>query len=394
MIHMINPFNPNHPASDRFFANRRRELAWIQQFLLPSLSAEGAGPENLAILGPWGIGKSSLAHRIRSLAPGADVPVVPVYFACTRGYGTLVAFAEALVTAVANELRQHRPNWPAAIQDELARWQPTIHLPLATFTRRPQRPDAVSANAVDILRSNLRDLWERVLASTTGGVVLILDDVHTLFALDPEALLILRAVFQDLHLQGCRYALVVTGPPTLFEDLRDVSEPVLRFFERMALAPFDLADCIQAIRHPLELVNAPFSVTDEACEWVWQRTDGHPYFVAFYLRDLVAEAVAARWTTIDVSHCRLVDAAIVLHLERERFAVEWDDATPAERKVLLQVLDATDRSPYRPRANVNRGLITRLVRKGLLSRVGRGAYTLYHPLFAEFVRRHAIDDAP
>jgi hypothetical protein len=98
---VINPFKPNQPASGRLFANRRRELAWIRQFLLPSLSAHGAGAENLAILGPWGIGKSSLAFRIRSLALASDVPALPVYISCTRGYGTLLAFAEALVAAVA-----------------------------------------------------------------------------------------------------------------------------------------------------------------------------------------------------------------------------------------------------------------------------------------------------
>jgi len=217
--------------------------------------------------------------------------------------------------------------------------------------------------------------------------------VHTLSALDPEALLILRAVFQDLHLQGCRYSLVVTGPSGLFEDLRDASEPVIRFFERMALAPFDLADCVEAIRHPLELVGAPFSVTDEACAWIWGRTGGHPYFVAFYLRDLVAQAHVDQWSVIDVAQCRQTDTVILRHLARERFTVEWEEATSAERKVLLQALDATHEDPFNPRQDTNRGLVTRLVRKGMLDRVGRGSYVLYHPLFAEFLREQTSGNA-
>ncbi len=40
---------------------------------------------------------------------------------------------------------------------------------------------------------------------------------------------------------------------------------------------------------------------------------------------------------------------------------------------------------------VNRGLITRLVRKGLIVKIDRGQYDLYHPMFRNFVQRIATE---
>ncbi len=71
----LNPFNPYYPAEERFFANRRREIRWFQESLLPSLDPEGAGPVNVAIVGPWGIGKSSLVRYLTRLASEAGPPV-------------------------------------------------------------------------------------------------------------------------------------------------------------------------------------------------------------------------------------------------------------------------------------------------------------------------------
>ena len=76
--------------------------------------------------------------------------------------------------------------------------------------------------------------------------------------------MVLRAVFQDLHMYQARYALVVTGPEDLFSQARDISEPVTRFFEHLALTTFLLPDMHEAVREPILAVRAPLIVEDDA----------------------------------------------------------------------------------------------------------------------------------
>lgn len=157
---------------------------------------------------------------------------------------------------------------------------------------------------------------------------MILDDAHLLQAIDPQALMILRAVFQNLQMYRARYALVITGPSGLFGEVRDIAEPVTRFFEHMPLTGFSRDDTAEAIRHPLEVAGVPLEVPEET--------------------------------------------------------VDWTSATPAEREVLRAVAAGAEVEPGR------RGLLSRLMRKNLIHRVERGRYRLYHPLFAEFVLRQPV----
>lgn len=66
--------------------------------------------------------------------------------------------------------------------------------------------------------------------------------------------------------------------------------------------------------------------------------------MAFDLRDMVAEAATGQWTIIAVAHCRQVEPEIFLHLAGP-LAAELDGTTPAERKVLPQAREATERPP-------------------------------------------------
>lgn len=385
---MDNPFNPNQPAGERFFANRVVEVQWLRTQLLASLSAGGAGPQNVAVVGPWGVGKTSLAHRFQAISRGAPFPVVTTFLSCTTGYGDLLGFADALVSAVADEIRA-RADWPERLRTEVTRWQIEVYLPFFRATRSTP-PEAAATSSAELLRRNLRDLWTRYLEPQGAGAAIVLDDAHTLQAMDGQALLILRAVFQDLHLAGARYGLAITGPATLFEDIRDVAEPVTRFFERMALGPFRREDLEPAVCHPLAAVAAPFEVSPGFLDWLWEWTHGHPYFVSFVMRDVVAEAVSRNWRSLTRPLAEQIWSGVRDHLYVSKFEVEWSNATPGERDILRRIASESDGSGEAVRASelpgLNRGLVARLVKKSLVVRADRGEYLLYHPLFGEFVR--------
>lgn len=323
------------------------------------------------------------------MPPPAARPALAVALRVTSAMDVGRLTAELLVRLY--EEVQTRLTWATRLREELRRWQPEITLgPVRASRRTPLRQEAHP----DLYRE-LRRLWHDHLAEHVAGVVILLDDVHQLLVHDATALLTLRGAFQDLQGAGARYPLVVTGPDGLLESVRDASEPVTRFFERMLLGPFSLEDTREAVRAPLRAVGSTLEVEESAVEVVWRLTEGHPFFVTFVMRDLVHQATAQRTRRISASDVEAFWPMIAEHLAAERFSVDWQSATPAEREVLVTLARGEDDAPItRAVGRSGTALLVRLLRKGLVVRSGRGEYRLYHPLFQGFVLQRSRSDNP
>ncbi len=221
----------------------------LQQGLHPA----GPGPWNVALLGPWGIGKTSLLRRFAQMTAEFDPPALVVTLTLTSSTGGPEEMGGRLLVYAHEEIRG-QTRWPDRLRAELERWQPSGTVGALRASR--QGDQRAAAGHPDLYLELLR-LWREHLHNRVAGMVLLLDDAHLLLTRDPGALLSLRAVFQDLQGAGARYPLVITGPEGLFEAVRDVSEPVTRFFERMALGPFSLTDTAEAIRAALRAAATP-----------------------------------------------------------------------------------------------------------------------------------------
>ncbi|MGB9849125.1 MAG: AAA family ATPase [Moorellaceae bacterium] len=375
----VNPFNPYYPAPDHLFSNRSREQRFFQRGLHSGLAERGGGPWNIALLGPWGIGKTSLLRRFARIAGTEKVEgkaILAINVSATSAYSSFNEFARAFMRRFLDAVPR------ASFTREFEKWE-LFSVQVGTVTvRRKEEPPV--EGAIEMLYRGLLSLWEESFSKKYAGVVVFIDDVQNLLEIHPKSLLALRTLFQDLQGTGARYPLVVTGPEILFGAVREVAEPVTRFFERMPILPFDQADTAEAVRHPLEAVGSNLKVEDEFVRKLYGKTLGHPYFIAFIMRDLVD---AAYREGCDLT-AELFDAhweSIIGHLEMEKFEEEWRACTPAERKVLA-ALARHPGAPVTKTFGKHRSLLGRLVDKGLVRRRERGAYEIYHPLFAEFVR--------
>ncbi|MDA8333401.1 MAG: hypothetical protein M0Z41_00160 [Peptococcaceae bacterium] len=246
--------------------------------------------------------------------------------------------------------------WSETVRTELERWSVQVAVPGISMKR------------------------ERRLDPAGKSLVLVLDDVNLLQDIDPQALMTLRAIFQELQMYHTRYGLVVTGPLGLFGEVRETAEPVTRFFEHLVLNAFDRKDTTDAVREPLVEVGAPFQVADDAVEWVYGQTKCHPYFLAFLMRDIVEETVKHGWPVIDAEVCIKCWSRIANHLETDKFNAELIAATPAEQELLLALAHGKEIQGNK------RALFSRLMHTNLLVRTARGQYEVYHPLFAAFLR--------
>ncbi len=383
---MINPFSPFFPAEGDIFASRSREQALFREGLEQGLSPQGPGPWNVALVGPWGIGKTSLLRRFVRIVREFESPVLPVALTVTPSVAAKLA--SEMLKRVKDEIDavQATPRWPQRLVEELGKWEPTIGWGPVQATRRPRPTDPDP----DLYRE-LRRLWQGYLNGRVPGLVFFLDDANALLSKDPEALMSLRGVFQDLQGDGARYPLVITGPEGMLTTARDASEPVTRFFERIPVRPFTLSDATDAIRDPMRAVGLPMEVTDAAAiEDIWEKTGGHGFFIAFAMRDIVREAMIRHVAEIDRDFVENLWPSIAEHLAKERFESDWAAASPAEQKILRTIADDPDGPLSRKIGKSGYALLGRMTVKGLVMRTKRGDYSLYHPLFQAFVREQEV----
>jgi hypothetical protein len=338
----------------------------------------------VALVGPWGIGKTSLIRRFVHMVREFDPPVLPVAVTVTPAVASPEQFAAELLRRIREEIdgTQEAARWPERLVSELRQWEPSVGWGPVRAHRRARSTEY----GPDLYRE-LRRLWHEYLNNRVPGIVFFLDDANALLSRDPDSLMSLRGLFQDLQGAGARYPLVITGPDDMFITARDASEPVTRFFDRMVVGSFDLDDARDAIEGPMRAVDLPCSLTEASIGAVWARTEGHAFFLAFAMRNIVREAMRAGLTVVDeefIQHCW---PAVADHLARERFEADWMSASPAEQR-LLATLAGEPQGPISH--SVGRAgfvALGRMVTKGLIVRNRRGDYHLYHPLFQDFVRR-------
>lgn len=135
---------------------------------------------------------------------------------------------------------------------------------------------------------------------------------------------------------------------------------------------------------PLNAVRYPIIVEPSAIDALYARTLGHPYFVAFAMREFIDVAALQDTEVLDNRAVTQSWPIVADRLGEEKFAAEWNQATEAERNVLQAIAKGEPVS----RVGRNGGTFAaRLVAKGLLIKQSRGQYALYHPLLREYVLR-------
>ena len=69
---MINPYVTEFPADPKYFAGRGKELVEIKKAIDYTVHSEPVTPQNAAIIGDWGVGKTSLLNKSKTIAMAKD----------------------------------------------------------------------------------------------------------------------------------------------------------------------------------------------------------------------------------------------------------------------------------------------------------------------------------
>ena len=271
------------------------------------------------------------------------------------------------------------------IKAELAKWEFGFNLGVAGATRKHEERKPRLLDALEVL-------WKDHLGpSGTQVAFVMLDDLHY-FPLRKEesAYLTLRTTFQELVNRKCNYSLIITAPTLLFTDIAEVAEPLSRFFKPVDLNMFTFEDARDAINIRLRSVDNKVKVSDDVIISILEKTEGHPYLVMFTMHELLN---LAQGKVIDIDSFNKQWTKIEKVLDRNIFSQKFQNASPTERKLLIEIAkqdsDIISPGAFKRFKGAPR-LFSRLEEEEILIRTERGKYKIFHPLFTSYLRNQHL----
>ena len=366
---------PNFPARPHEFVGRNGPLTSFHQVLAQG-RLTGRTP-SFAVLGDWGVGKSSLLLKYFAICSGPEYAMLPVFLSVSTEFSEYRRFAESLLDTFARTL-ESSGSLEAKLISELQKWKLSrLSVGGASFERKTTELFLTSGTA--ILKHALHDAWKQFIRpAQLNGVVFFLDDLHNFASPSAEGIaLTLRDQFQEFAVLGLNYSLCFSARADYFSEIRAFAEPAVRFYDKIYLASFTPAET-QEYTAAVFGNSAPI---DEISEWLYAKTFGHPYFLAFVSRQLLTLAQGS------VSNPEPFWPVIFKRLEHEKFRSDLANVTEREAQLLREVaaLQNEEISPNEIGHPYDRNYFKRLTEKALLVRIGRGRYKLYHPLFRAFL---------
>ena len=383
--HTPNPFSPQHPAQPLCFADRAAQLQYFKKTAANSAKLNPPAPLNYAILGTWGQGKTSLIYKLRQIALEElqnEIKCVCIYFPLSpQDCQSWSVFTESFLRTVKSTTRATKKVLPK-IKSELEKWEPSVNLGVFSAQRTADRKQP---NLTD----GLQKLWTDHLKPADIQIAFVmLDDLHYFpIKAEDSAYLNLRTTFQELVNRKCNYSLVVTAQSILFDEIAELAEPVVRFFKRFDLKPFTFNDAKESIEVRLKVAGSKISVDDKVIETITEKTNGHPYLIMFAMFELLMRASSVQ--KIGVQDLEKAWPAINESLGETIFSQKFRTASEKERELMVAIAETgkefVSPADFKKFGSVAE-LFSRLEKKELLLRRGRGQYCLFHPMFVEFLK--------
>lgn len=364
-------YSTSQACPPQLFVGREEQLnAYKESVPTPRIYPLPPQPVNIAFIGPWGIGKTSILKYLLDNESTED-------FLITEIVSDFKSIDELLILAL------KKIAFTMSRMERLKRYLSKlkeagispVHIPADIKSDRSRLADV------------LVDVWNVLEDAGVKHCSLAIDDFHLLSSDD---MLTIRNIFQALPDSGCNYSLVITSTPEPF--VKPLTEPVSRFFkEKKYVRPFTKEEARDAIRKPIEVVGLDLSFDSRYIDDLVDLTIGYPYFIKFITSELATKYKKLTGGLIKKNRKELFGV-----LGEAKFRDDFSRA-PGEngKKILLKMAKLQIKGKERPRkfkASEFKGIpqytsyLDMLLDKGLINRDERGVYSAYHPLFLEWLR--------
>src|SRR5207302_7354008 len=236
---------PNFPVKPDEFIGRRIHLDTFADAL--ESSGTTGRMASFAVLGDWGIGKSSLLLKLASTCSDSTRRMLPVTFSISKDISDYMRFAEALCDRLADALLTS-DSLATRLRAEIENWKLTrVSVGAVAIDRKPRQYFLSSGSA--LLRHALFEAWEHFIQPAYSGAVFFLDDLHNLATPTvQDTALIIRDQFQSFGIEGVNLSVCFSAKRDYFSGIHSFAEPAVRFYNKSFLEPFTREETFEYTR--------------------------------------------------------------------------------------------------------------------------------------------------
>lgn len=161
---------PNFPAQPDEFVGRDTQIEAFRQVLAQGLLT-GRTP-SFAVLGDWGVGKSSLLLKNSAICSKPEHAMLPVFFTVPTELSDYKCFAECLLDTFTRTL-ETSDSPTTQFRNELQKWK-LSRLSIGGVSLDRQGPEFFLTSGTAILKHALHDAWRQfVRPAQIKGVIFI-----------------------------------------------------------------------------------------------------------------------------------------------------------------------------------------------------------------------------
>jgi hypothetical protein len=271
---------PNFPVRPDEFVGRRHHIEAFREALQQGLTA--GRTSSFAILGDWGIGKSSLLLKFAAVCAEPALAFLPILFSASTDIHDYMRLAESLLDKFGDALLA-MPNLEARLRAELRNWRlKRLNLGALGLERHSRRLFLSSGSS--LLRHKLKEAWDHFFRpAQLNGAIFFLDDLQNIGISKSDLALTIRDQFQFFGIEGMNYSVCFSAKPDYFAETKALAEPAVRFYTKAYLEPFTFEETIEYTRSVFGTSPDPSAII---AAWLHEKTLGHPYFLAFVCKRL------------------------------------------------------------------------------------------------------------
>jgi hypothetical protein len=377
-----NPYAPGAGTRPPALTGRDREIEAFE--VLIDRLKDGRAGQSMIITGLRGVGKTVLLNAFE------DITVDRGWLAVQREFDEQTSLPAVVARAAQRILVDLKPSRKVAQKIR------NSFTGLGTFSLKDPggwelsytppsnaHADALGEDFVDLLLALGQAAEER-----DRGVVFLLDEVQFVPAGEFGAFVV---GLHRLNQKALPVTCIATGLPSVPALAGEAKSYAERLFEYPRIDRLSETDAIAALRGPAWSRNVTFD--EKALGYVYQQTEGYPYFLQQYGKfawDVASDGL------ITLEDARLGGREAQERLDEGFFLVRYERATTAQRS-FLHVMASCEGPPYHV-TDIARALgkthprsismkRNALIKKGLIFSPQHGTVDYTVPRFADYLRR-------
>lgn len=389
---VTNPFAPGAGTPPPELAGRDDLLETVR--VATERVRRGLPAKSVLMVGLRGVGKTVLLDRMRDEAEGTGIQTLRIEAPEGRSLPAILApqLRQALLrlsrNAQAKDLAHRALRALAGFAKALKLKYRDIEVGL-DFDPEPGLAD--NGDLEQDLQALLEVVGEAAQKAGTA-VALFIDELQ--YVQEDQ----LAALITALHRTAQRrlpVVLVGAGLPQLRGQMGSAKSYAERMFDFPEIGPLAEADSRIAIARPLEAQDV--QIEEQALEQIVRRTQGYPYFLQEWGKQVWDAAAGSLITLRDVE---TASQSVVAALDEGFFRVRFDRLTPTEKRYLRAMAELGP-GPHRSGDIADRlarkvtslaPVRAQLISKGMVWSPTHGDTAFTVPLFDEFMRRVMPDD--